>query len=307
MSTAIQTQQSGPMATIKTLLESRKDALAQLIPKHLSADRLLKVALNCIAKTPKLQECTPGSLLQCIITSAELGLDPGGALGGAYLVPFKPKEGPPLATLIIGYRGFIDLMRRSGQLASIRAVVVHQRDTFKLTEGIEQTILHEPFLDGDPGPLRFVYVVAKLKDGSVQVEFMTRDAIESVKKRSRSAGYGPWVTDYEEMAKKTVVRRAAKYLPMSPELEKAEETDNADYVDGEVSSEEFRAQLAAGSAVADDVLTAPSATQAVKEKVRKLRVQDTPKPSPPPVAAAPTEPPPPGDADAPWMAEEVPT
>lgn len=301
MSTALQSQQpTGPMATIKNLLESRKDALAQLIPKHLSADRLLKVALNCIAKTPKLQECTPGSLLQCVITAAELGLDPGGALGGAYLVPFKPKDGPPLCTLIVGYRGFIDLMRRSGQLSSIRAVVVHQRDTFRLREGIDQTIDHEPFLDGDPGPLRFVYVVAKLKDGSVQVEFMTKDAIDAVKKRSRSASYGPWVTDYEEMAKKTVVRRAAKYLPMNPEQEKAEEVDNADYVEGEVSREEFRAQLAAGSAVASDVLAAPTATQAVKERVRKLRIPEEPKPSPPTVDAQPSDGPPPlGDADAP--------
>jgi recombination protein RecT len=246
--------------TLREMLEARRDSLAQLIPKHLSADRLMKVALNCVSKTPLLQACTPLSLLQCVITAAELGLEPGGALGHAYLVPFKNT-----ATLIIGYRGFIQLMRNTGQLASIRAVVVHEKDVFKLREGIEQSIKHEPFLDGDAGPLKYVYCVAKLKDGSVQIEVMTRAQIEAIRARSRSGGNGPWQTDYEEMAKKTVVRRIAKYLPLSAEVERAIEHDNGDYVDGEVVGGEAKA------------IGAPIAAEMAAEKTkRKLGIVDVP-------------------------------
>jgi recombination protein RecT len=263
MTTGTAIEKNTTTGTLKNLLEQRRDSIAQLIPKHLSADRLMKVALNCVGKTPMLQQCSPVSLLQCVITAAELGLEPGGALGHAYLVPFKTT-----ATLIIGYRGFIQLMRNSGQLSSIRAVVVHEKDVFKLREGIEQTIKHEPFLDGEPGPLKYVYCVAKLKDGSVQIEVMTRAQVEAIRARSRSGGSGPWQTDYEEMAKKTVVRRISKYLPMSAELEKAIDLDNGDFVDGEVVGGE-----AQGVAAATGELTANAAATKTK---RKLGIVDVP-------------------------------
>src|SRR5690348_12059314 len=91
---------------IKELLESRKGAIAQLLPRHLTADRLIKVALGCVMKTPALQKCTAASLLQSVIVAAELGLEPGGALGHLYLVPYGNT-----CTPIVGYRGFIELMR----------------------------------------------------------------------------------------------------------------------------------------------------------------------------------------------------
>jgi len=247
-------------STLRDMLEQRRDSIAQLIPKHLSADRLMKVALNCVSKTPMLQQCTPLSLLQCVITAAELGLEPGGALGHAYLVPFKTT-----ATLVIGYRGFIQLMRNTRQLSSIRAVVVHEKDVFKMREGIEQSIKHEPFLDGEAGPLKYVYCVAKLKDGSIQIELMTRAQIEAIRARSRSGSNGPWVTDYEEMAKKTVVRRIAKYLPLSAEVEKAIEHDNGDLVEGELVGGEAHA------------IGAPMASELAATKAkRKLGIVDVP-------------------------------
>jgi recombination protein RecT len=216
--------------TLNDLLRQRKDSIAQLVPKHLTAERLMRVAVNCVAKTPGLQQCTPTSLLQSVLVSAELGLEPGGALGHMYLVPFKS-----VCTPIIGYRGLLELARRSGEVTSVRAVVVHERDRFKIQEGIDQVIEHEPFLDGDAGPVRYVYAVAKLKDGGVQVEVMSRAQVDAIRARSRSGTSGPWVTDYEEMAKKTVFRRLAKWLPISSErYEKALEQDDADYVDGEV-------------------------------------------------------------------------
>jgi len=281
MSGAIQPKESGPVVNFKTLLEGKRDQLAQLVPKHLTVERLMKVAVGALMKSPNLQKCTPTSLMNCFIGAAEVGLEPGGVLGHAYLVPYGDT-----ATFIIGYRGLIELMRRSGELASIRCVVVHEKDTFKLTEGIEQTIKHEPFLAGDAGPLKFVYCVAKLKDGSVQVELMTRHQIEEIRKRSRAGQSGPWVTDFEEMAKKTVLRRAAKYLPVASErFQKAIEIDDGDYVDGEVITA---------------TLETSERTQSVKERVKsRLQIQDVNKPSPTPPPVLAPEPPPLTDADMP--------
>jgi recombination protein RecT len=227
---SIQKHEQKPM-TIKDLLESRKQSFAAILPKHVTPDRLIKVALNAIAKNPQLQGCSAASLFQSIVFAAELGLEPGGALGQMYLVPYGQ-----VCTPIIGYRGLIELMRRSGQLAQIRAVVVHAKDKFRISEGIEQTIRHVPDLSDDPGQLVRVYVVARLKDGSVHVEHMTKAEIDKIRGRSRSGSNGPWKTDYDEMAKKTVVRRAAKYLPMSAEVAKAIDADDDDYIDGQVTT-----------------------------------------------------------------------
>ena len=230
MTQAMAKQDNTPKAalSIRELLESRKDSFKEILPKHVTPDRLVKIALNAIAKTPQLQQCTAASLFQSIVFAAELGLEPGGALGHMYLVPYGQT-----CTPIIGYRGLIELMRRSGQLKQIRAVVVRANDKFRIIEGIDQTIKHVPDIGDNPGELVRVYVVAKLKDGSVHVEHMTRAEIDKIRNRSRSGQNGPWKTDYEEMAKKTVVRRAAKYLPMSLEVAKALEADDVDYIDGE--------------------------------------------------------------------------
>jgi len=257
-------QPTGAMSTISHLLLSRSEAIAQMVPRHLSADRLIKVALNCVARTPTLQQCTPSSLLQCVITSAELGLEPGGALGHAYLVPYKQT-----CTLIIGYRGLIELMRRSGQLASIRAVVVHAKDIFDVSEGLVQSVTHKPDLSEDPGAMVAVYCVATLKDGSIHFERMTRGAVEKIKNRSRAGNSGPWQTDFDEMAKKTVVRRAAKYLPVSSELARALDVDG-DTIDGEVVARE------AGEEVAKQ-LTAETPTQRAKAAVKsRMKIIDAP-------------------------------
>lgn len=263
MSEAIQKQSSQPQGAavqLQQLLAQQQKSIASLVPEHLTPERLMRVAVNCVAKTPGLQKCTAASLLQCVLAAAEVGLEPGGVLGQFYLVPFGN-----VATPIIGYRGLLELARRSGQIASIRAVVVYQKDTFEMTEGIQQTILHKRFLgDGGAGPMTHAYAVAVLKDGSVQVEVMTRAQVDAIRSRSRSGSSGPWVTDYEEMAKKTVLRRLAKWLPLSSErFERAMELDNNDYVDGEVMSE----------AVASEAV---SVKERVGAKVRKVRIEDVP-------------------------------
>ena len=203
--------------SVKALLNASKDAIASRLPKHLTADRMLKVALTSINKTPKLLGCTRESLMMSIMQAAELGLEPGGALGEGYLIPYGNQ-----CQFIPGYRGLIALARRSGQIVSIESHVVHAADEFSCGLGLDPFLKHIPaWEETDPGPLRFVYAVAKLKDGGTQFEVMSRTQVEAIRARSKASGSGPWVTDYEEMARKTVVRRLFKYLPVSVEMAQA--------------------------------------------------------------------------------------
>ncbi len=218
-------------ASLKMLLERSKAAIEQVIPKHLTADRVLKVALVATSRTPKLLECTQASILQSVMIAAQLGLEPGGPLGHAYLVPYNVKvkvDGQPdryqmECQLIPGYRGLIALARRSGEIETIEARAVWQRDTFVYHLGLQQRLEHIPCMDGDPGPLVAVYAIARLKGGGVQIEVMSRAQIERIKKGSKSQY--TWADHYDEMARKTAVRRICKYLPLTVELATALDLD----------------------------------------------------------------------------------
>lgn len=219
-------------AAVKTLgqvLEARKEEFQKRLPKAMSADKLIKIVVTCASRTPELQKCTIESVLKSAYAAAELGLEPGGVLGHAYLVPFGGQ-----CQLIIGYRGLIRLCHNSGDVLSIRAVVVREKDKFRLVEGMTQRIVHEPFLDGDPGPMTRVYAVASLRGGERQAEVMSRAQVDAIRGRSKAGASGPWKSDYEEMAKKTVVRRLCKYLPMSDEARRGIDKDE-DVIDGEVT------------------------------------------------------------------------
>lgn len=217
------------MATIQALF-SHPSTLARIgavIPRHLTAERMTKVLVSSIAKTPKLLECSQMSLLQSAIAMSELGLEPDAVRGLAYLVPYKTT-----CQLIIGYRGYIELARRSGTLRQVEARIVYERDKLDVRFGLEPKFEHVPHLEGDAGKPRLVYGIARFTDGGEHIEVMTLAQVEEVRKRSRAANSGPWVTDYEEMAKKTLMRRLAKWLPLSPELSKAIEVDDQQFEGG---------------------------------------------------------------------------
>lgn len=258
--------QGSTIATIGKWLNDRKDELGKLLPKHMTPERLTAVALNCISKVPQLNDCTVLSLYQCIRACAELGLEPGGSLGQAYLVPFRDsKSGTTICTLIIGYRGYIELARRSGQLVQVEAHIVHEGDHFELEYGLEPKLVHRPKMGLVGAPIAG-YCVARLAGGAKHVEVMTWEEIMKIKARSKSSGSGPWVTDEEEMAKKTTIRRAAKYWPLSAEMRKAMDYEDEDYVDSHVVT--TPARLAAESNVVDFApVQPPDATSRAKAAV----------------------------------------
>lgn len=210
MSNAIQTQASPE--SIQGMLTKHKNQIAMALPKHMTPDRMLRISLTELRKNPGLQKCDPVSFVGSVVQCSQIGLEPGSALGHVYLIPFGRQ-----VQVIIGYRGMLELARRSGQISSISAHCAYRNDKFKYSLGLEPTIEHEP-TDGERGELTFAYAVARLKDGGLQFEVMSRSEIDAIKARSKTSHSGPWVTDYPEMAKKTVLRRLSKYLPMSSEV-----------------------------------------------------------------------------------------
>lgn len=217
------TQSSSTPTTLGQLLQKQRPAIEAALPRHMSADRLLRIALTEVRKNPDLVRCEPMSFLGAVVQSAQLGLEPG-VLGHAYLVPFNNRQtGRREVQLIVGYKGLIDLARRSGQISSITAHAVYEGDDFEYVLGLQEKLNHVP----KPGRvaqarhLVAVYAIAKLRDGGHQLEVMSREEVEAIRKRSKASDSGPWKTDYEEMAKKTVLRRLCKMLPASIELHKA--------------------------------------------------------------------------------------
>lgn len=207
--------------TVRTMIEKCRGQIAMALPRHMTADRMIRVANTAVQRTPQLLDCEPRSLMGAIIQSAQLGLEPDGVLGHAYLIPFNNrKTGRVECQFIPGYKGLIELARRSGQISTIYSAVVHANDEWTFSYGLEPTLTHKP-TSGDPGEVVAAYAVARLRDGGAQFEWLWKREIEAVRSSSRSGNSGPWVTHWEEMAKKTALRRLCKLLPTSPELARA--------------------------------------------------------------------------------------
>lgn len=217
---------NNPANVVADYLKRMGPEIARALPKHMDPDRLARIALTTIRTNPMLLQCSIESLMASVMQAAQLGLEPG-LLGHCYLIPFKNKNlGTVEVQFIVGYKGMIDLARRSGNIQSISVREVYKNDHFKLQYGLEDTLEHIPYhLREDkeftePGALRGAYMVAKFKDGGHQIHYMSKQEIDDRRKRSKASSNGPWVTDYIEMVKKTVVRSAWKWLPISVEVMK---------------------------------------------------------------------------------------
>lgn len=210
---------ASPANTIAAYLKKMGPEIEKALPSHMNPDRMARIALTTIRTNPKLLEASIPSLLGAVMQAAQLGLEPG-LIGHCYLVPFRNgKTGQTDVQFIIGYKGMIDLARRSGQIENIYAHAVYSNDEFDYELGLEPKLKHKPYMEGDRGEFIGAYAVAHFKDGGYQFEFMPKSEIEKRRQRSKAAKNGPWVSDYEEMAKKTVIRHMWKYLPISIEIQ----------------------------------------------------------------------------------------
>jgi len=191
------------------------------------------VAMTEIRKNPKLLECSSQSLLGALMLSAQLGLEPG-ILGHAYLIPYyNNKTKSTEVQFQIGYKGYIDLVRRSGELQTLDVHEVCRGDAFEYEYGLTPKLMHRPALE-NRGAAYCYYAIAKFKDGGFSFLVMSVQDIDKYRKRSKSPDYGPWATDYDAMAKKTVIKQLAKYLPLSTEIQRSmtqDETTKKEYED----------------------------------------------------------------------------
>jgi recombination protein RecT len=197
--------------SVKQLIQQMTPEIKKALPAHLDADRIARIAMTLISTNRALAECTPESFLGALMTASQLGLEPG-PLGEAYLVPYGKQ-----VTFIPGYRGLIKLAYQSGMVKRIGAHIVHENDAFDYSLGTHPTLKHRPDML-KPGRAIGVYAVATLASGETPFVVLAVDEIEAIRRRSRAAKNGPWVTDWDAMARKTAVRQLARWLPLSPDL-----------------------------------------------------------------------------------------
>jgi recombination protein RecT len=240
-----------PITILRAEFEKWKPTLKAVLPKHLDADRIIKMATAAFLRSEDLQKCTVVSIIKATIVAAELGLEPGGLLGECYLVPFNNKKkvrdgnvwkDVPVteATLIPGYKGLIKLARQSGDISTISAYVVDEADAFHVELGLEPKLTHVPNMSNKTGNAKAFYCVVKFKDGGFHFEVMTKAEVDAIRARSKASGSGPWTTDYGWMGRKTVIKQALKMVTLSsekPQVAIAVAADNSAEM-GEVFSTE---------------------------------------------------------------------
>ncbi len=216
---------------VKTFFESQKSAVAAVLPKHVSPDRMLRIALGALRTTPKLMNCSVESLMGAVVHCAQLGLEPNTPLGHAYLIPFENrKKGITEVQIVLGFKGLLDLARRSGQIVSINAHEVCENDQFEYTYGLAEDLVHKPALKNRGEVIAF-YAVAKMQGGGHAFEVMSAEQINEIRDASQNYKFARdkantvWGQHYVEMGRKTVLRRLVKYLPVSIELAQAATLD----------------------------------------------------------------------------------
>ena len=205
--------------TIFDVIQAGAKQFATALPKHINTDRFVRIAITTIRQNPKLAQCSQESLLGALMVSAQLGLEPG-TLGQCYLIPFENKRmGTVECQFQIGYKGLIELLRRSGQLSDIYSYTVYENDDFNIEYGLSRTLTHKPNFD-ERGEIKGFYAVAILKDGAKAFEYMTKDEVVKHEEKYRKGSYknDVWNKNFEEMAQKTVVKKLLKWLPVSVEF-----------------------------------------------------------------------------------------
>jgi recombination protein RecT len=210
------------------MLDARGQALVDLLPDAAAATRFRRVVIQALIKNPELLECTPESVVLSVFEAAAQGLEPTGAAGGAHLVPYNvkvqknPDRYEKRAQLIPDYRGVIRLVTKPpSEVLSLEARVVKEGDEFRYQLGTEAFVEHVPSLL--PGrserATTHVYAIARLKNGASIPDVEDRAGIERVRARGgRGGGFSPWATDWDEMGKKTIIKRISKVLPVRPEI-----------------------------------------------------------------------------------------
>ncbi len=239
MSTAVSTNGKQPTAlsTVKGWLQSDefKEAIGKALPKHMTPDRFLRIAITATMRTPKLLQCTQESLFGCLLALSQAGLEPDGRR--AHLIPFENRKNNTVeCTLILDYKGLAELVMRSGLVSSVHADVVCQNDDFEYDRGF--IVRHKINFKEPRGEAYAAYAVIRFKDGTEKTEVMPQEDIYAIRNRGQGwqafkKGYAkqsPWDPKEpvieREMWKKTAFRRASKWVPLSAEIREVIESED---------------------------------------------------------------------------------
>ena len=207
----------------RELLDKKAHEIKQLLPPDRNIDRFIKQTMIAVSRKPDLAQCTKKSLFLATVDCAELDLDFTPAKGWAYLVPYKGE-----ASFMPGYRGFIELATRNGRVSNVESIRVHEKDEFEIIRGTHPEIIHKQSLDANRGNVIGCYALAWFNNSRFQAEWMAIDEIKEIQRRAKTQYV--WKSDEGEMQRKTVVRRLFKYLPTSPEITRAMEHDNNQFL-----------------------------------------------------------------------------
>lgn len=216
---AVQTakQPEGPK-TMKHWIQAMEPQIAKALPSVITPERFTRIAMTAISTNPKLAECTPNSFMGALMNAAQLGLEPNTPLGQAYLIPFKNK-GRLECQFQLGYKGLIDLAYRSGEFQNVYAKEVYEEDEFSYEYGLEPKLVHKPYIGEERGDVIFYYAVFRLGNGGFGFEVMSRaDVLAHAKRFSKAYVSGPWQTDFDAMARKTVLKKVLKYAPIKTDF-----------------------------------------------------------------------------------------
>ena len=228
--------------SMQAYIKSMEGEIKKALPSVITPERFTRMVLSALSVNPKLASCTPKSFLGAMMSAAQLGLEPNTPLGQAYLIPYKNK-GVDEVQFQIGYKGLLDLAYRSGEVDVIQSHIVYENDTFECEYGLNPNLKHIP-ADKDRGEPIKVYAVFKTKTGGYGFEVMSMDDVRKhAQKYSQAYGslYSPWTKNFEEMAKKTVLKKVLKYAPMK-----------SDFVRGVVQDETIKTEIS------EDMYSAPN-------------------------------------------------
>lgn len=275
----------GDLKTLKDLLQNPETQLAiqATSSKYMTPEKVVKIATLATSRQPDLFNCTPKSVLNSIVQAAELGLNFGGGTGEGYLIPYGAKylpKGVKECQFMPGYQGFIELAYRTGKVEFMDAHVVYTGDEVEYSLGSEPFIKHKPTMDTEKrGRPLFTYCVIILKESKYpKIELMSEDDITKVRNKSRAKDDGPWVSFPFEMRRKSVLRRAWKYIPKTPEVEAAMIVDNTHY---SFDQESGKADAAIKETMGSETTPAPDTRKQQKKTAKKTKkieskVTDTP-------------------------------
>ena len=243
---AIQAAQSAQVSQkpkkMQDYIKKMQGEIAKALPSVLTPERFTRITLSALSTNSKLAETTPQSFLGAMMTAAQLGLEPNTPLVQAYLIPYR-NHGVLECQFQLGYKGLIDLAYRSGEVSTIQAHVVYENDEFEYELGLEPKLRHVP-AKSDRGDPVFFYAVFRTKDGGYGFDVMSVDDVRAhAKKYSKAYSNGPWQTNFEEMAKKTVLKRVLKYAPLK-----------TDFVRGLSADETIKTQIS------EDMFSVPDET-----------------------------------------------